>query len=144
MSTIDILSVNLDKFFNYFNQNKYFYRMMMILMNLGSKYIVMDMSTSHNAILSGKIMRRVLIFTILFIATRDMKASLVMTAVFVVLVLNLFNDKSKFFVLPESYKFVDANMDGEITPDEIARAYRILKKTGKIKDDGVVSEELRN
>ena len=27
----------------------------------------MDMSNSHNAILSGKIMRRVLIFTILFI-----------------------------------------------------------------------------
>ena len=104
----------------------------------------MDMSNSHNAILSGKIMRRVLIFTILFIATRDMKASLIMTAVFVVLVLNLFNDKSRYFVLPESYKFVDTNMDGEITPDEIARAYRILRKTGKIKDDGgVVSEELR-
>ena len=37
-STIDMLSVNLDNFFNYFNQNKYFYGMMMILMNLGSKY----------------------------------------------------------------------------------------------------------
>ena len=66
------------------------------------------------------------------LATRDIKTSIILTAAFVIIALNLFNDKSKYCILPQSYRNLDTNMDGEITPDEIARAYKILKKSGKL------------
>ena len=115
------------------NNNKYFYGLMMILLNIGSKYIIMDNSPFQTALLSSKIMRRVVIFTIAFIATRDLIVSLILTASFVIIALNLFNENSKYCILPKSYKFLDTNMDGEISPSEIERAYKILKKAGKIK-----------
>ena len=35
-------------------------------------------------------------------------------------------------IILKSFKNLDTNMDGEISPDEIARAYKVLKKSGKI------------
>ena len=43
--------------------------------------------------------------------------------------------KSKYCILPKSYRNLDTNLDGEISPDEIERAYKILKKTGKLPSD---------
>ena len=51
-----------------------------------------------------------------------------------IIALNLFNEKSKYCILPKSYRNLDTNLDGEISPDEIERAYKILKKTGKLPD----------
>ena len=72
------------------------------------------------------------IFTICFIATRDIIVSLVLTAVFVILVLNLLNDKSNYCILPKSYTKIDLNKDGEISPQEIEHAYNVLKNAGKL------------
>lgn len=130
---INTINGHVNKIANYVNNNKYFYGLMMIILNIGSKYLTMDLSAPfHKAILSSTFMRRLLIFTIIFIATKDLKVSIILTAAFVIIALNLFNDKSKFCILPQSFKNLDTNMDGEISPDEIERAYNILKKTGKL------------
>lgn len=114
------------------NNSKYFYAITMILLNMGAKYIEMDLMESHRRFLSSKLLRRIIIFTVSFVATRDIVASLIITASFVIIVLNLFNEKSKYCVLPKSYREIDANNDGKISPEEIERAYNILKKAGKI------------
>ena len=118
---------------NYFNSNKYIYGFLMILLNMGAKYIEMDLGDNHRNFLSSTVLRRMLIFTIAFIATRDFIASLIITACFIIIVLNLFNHKSQYCILPKSYKALDTNNDGEISPEEIKNAYELLKKAGKIK-----------
>tara|TARA_B100001989_G_C24255377_1_gene324158 strand:+ start:6 stop:392 length:387 start_codon:yes stop_codon:yes gene_type:complete len=117
---------------NSINNNKYFYAIAMILLNMGGKYIEIDLDDSHKKFLSSKILRRLIIFTVAFVATKDIIASLIITACFVIIVLNLFNVKSDYCILPESYKKLDTNKDGIISPEEINRAYQILKKAGKI------------
>lgn len=114
------------------NNSKYFYAITMILLNMGAKYIEMDLMESHRRFLSSKLLRRIIIFTVSFVATRDIVASLIITASFVIIVLNLFNEKSKYCVLPKSYREIDTNNDGKISPEEIERAYNILKRAGKI------------
>ena len=116
------------------NNSKYFYAITMILLNMGSKYIDIDLGNGHKKFLSSKILRRIVIFTVAFIATRDIIASLTITACFVILVLNLFNTESNNCILPKSYRNLDTNNDGEISPDEIKAAYDILKRAGKISD----------
>ena len=53
---------------NRINSSKYFYAILMILMNMGAKYIEIDIAKSQKEFLSSKIIRRLLIFTIAFIA----------------------------------------------------------------------------
>ena len=117
---------------NFVNGNKYIYGFLMILLNMGAKYIEMDLGDNHRNFLSSTVLRRIIIFTIAFIATRDVVASLVITACFIIIVLNLFNHNSQYCILPKSFKKLDTNNDGEISPEEIKKAYELLKKAGKI------------
>ena len=118
----------MDNIINVLNTDKYIYAMMMILMNIGARYIEIDLEESHKKFLSSKIIRRLLIFTVAFIATRDVIASLIITCCFIILVLNLFNTKSRYCIIPKNKQCVDT-----ISPDEIKKAYNLLKKAGKIK-----------
>jgi hypothetical protein len=115
------------------NTNKYIYAIMMILLNIGARYIEIDLDKNHKQFLSSKIIRRILIFTVSFIATRDVVASLIITSCFVIIVLNLFNYNSKYCLLPKGLELVDFDDDGTITPEEIKKAYFTLKKAGKVK-----------
>ena len=121
----------LDNLFNKLNANTYFIGLMMLLLNIGSKYIIQDMGKSVDYFFNLIVIRRLVIFTIFFVATRDVKASIILTACFVVIALELFNEKSKNCILPPSIiNLIDTNKDGIISPDEIERAKYLLKKVG--------------
>ena len=123
---------NLDLGLEYLNKNKYFTGIMMVLLNIGARHVSLDLSKAQNAFLSSVWMRRVLVFTIIFIATRDIKVSALLT-LFIVFITGLLNGKSKYCILPQSFKELDLNGDGEISPDEIKTAYETLVRAGKLK-----------
>ena len=123
----------LDRILNGLGSNKIVIGLLMLFMNLCSRHIIKDISTSfHTRLFSSKFARRFSIFTILFIATRDIKISLLLTAAFVIIFLNLLNENSDYCVLPQSFKTLDVNKDGVISNEEIEHAYNVLKKAGKL------------
>ena len=124
---------NIQNITNEINNNKYFYALTMILLNMGARYIELDLVDNHRKFLSSKLIRRIIIFTVAFVATRDVIASLIVTASFVIIVLNLFNTNSRYCILPQSYIDLDSDKDGKISPEEIKNAYEVLKKAGKLK-----------
>ena len=81
------------------------------------------------------IVREILIFSIIWMATRDIYIAITMTAAFIVLADYLFNENSSYCVLPEKYKqihkLVDTNEDGLISPEEIKKAEETLRKAKK-------------
>ena len=87
---------------DYLNNNKYIAGIAMILLNVGSKHISTELSQIHESFLGSTIIRRLIIFTVVFTATRDIWISLILTAVFIILVTGLFNDKSSFCMLPKT------------------------------------------
>lgn len=74
----------------------------MIFMNIGSKFIVIELSDTQKELLSNTILRQVLIFCIAFVGTRDIIISLLLTAVFVILVDGLLHEASPMYILPKS------------------------------------------
>lgn len=133
-TTTTILSNSIfDNGVNFFNNNKYIYGFLMILLNVGARYIEMDIGDEHRYFLSSKVLRRLIIFTIAFIGTRDLLASLIITCCFIILVLNLFNRKSKYCIISKSISKIDTNNDGDISDEEIKKAYETLLKAGKNK-----------
>lgn len=127
----DFLNV-IKEVFETLNTSNFFIGIMMVLLNIGSKYLEEDLQKSHKLFFNSKIMRRLIIFTIVFIATKDIMTSLIVTAVFVILVLNLFNSESKYCILPKSIQEIDTNNDNIISDEEIIQAYNKLKKEGKV------------
>ena len=109
-----------------FNTNPYLAGIAMIMFNIGSRYLVVDMNKNTENLLKSKIMRRLTLFSIFFIATRDLITSLILTAVFLVMTMNLFNEESKFCILPKSFK------DNVFTDEEYHFSKRIIKEYEKI------------
>jgi hypothetical protein len=100
-------------------------------MNIGSRYIELKLTKGQEMILKN-IAREILIFTIAFVATKDLIMSFTITAIFIILANFVFNEKSKYSILPEKYKklasLIDTNNDNVISENEINKAYDILKK----------------
>lgn len=120
------------------NNSKLLAGLGMIILNLFSKYVVLDLSKSQEAFIRNTVTREILIFTISFVGTRDLILSLILTAIFVILSGTLFNEESKFCVIPEKYKYlhneVDTNRDGNISDSEIKKAQEILYKANMQKN----------
>ena len=72
------------------NTSKFFAGFVMIMLNIGSKYITIKLSKSQEAYLRNTIARQLLIFSIIWMGTRDVLISIAMTAAFVVLTDHLF------------------------------------------------------
>ncbi len=108
------------KTFDSLNQSKYFAGIMMLVLNLGSKYITMELSESQDELLKNKIIRRFLVFTVVFVATRDIFVSLILTGIFIILVSGLFNENS-------SYSIMTKPVISSITEDEYRQALKIVK-----------------
>jgi hypothetical protein len=84
------------------NESKLFAGLMMIFLNIASRYITIELSKTQKEYLTNSILRQVLVFAVAFIGTRDLIIALVLTAVFTILVDGLFHEDSKISVLPKS------------------------------------------
>ncbi len=104
----------------------------MIMLNVGSKFVAIEFSESATQYFKLNVTKQVLVFSMAWMATRDIYTALVITAVFVVLSEHLFNENSKFCVVPPKYrvldKMIDLNGDGIISDDELKKAEETLRK----------------
>lgn len=121
---------------NSLNSSKYFTGIVMIMLNIGSRFVEIKLSDSMEAYIKYNIAREVLIFSMAWMGTRDIIVALVLTAVFVVLSNFLLNAKSNFCILPNKNQYlkVDMNNDGLINDVEINQAIQLLEKAKKQKD----------
>ena len=70
---------------NVLNNSKYFTGIMMILLNIGSRFVEIKLSDSMEAYVKYNIGKELLIFTIAWMGTRDIIVALTLTAVFIIL-----------------------------------------------------------
>ena len=123
--------MNINKFVNNLASNKLFLGLMMIFMNIGSRYIEIKLTKGQEMILKN-IAREVLIFTIAFMGSRDILIALIITAVFIILSNFVFNEDSSLCILPKKYKkihnLIDTDGDGKVSKEELDKANEILKK----------------
>jgi hypothetical protein len=124
----------------YLNNSKFFAGCIMILLNVGSKFITIQFSRSTEEYLKMSVTKQILVFAMAWMGTRDIYAALGLTAVFVILSDHLFNEESTFCIVPENYRVlskleasVDTSKDGVISDDEINAAIAVLEKAKKEK-----------
>ncbi len=121
------------------NSNMFFAGIMMLTLNIGSRYVQLNLSPSAESYLKYAITKEFLVFTIAWMGTRNIYVALTLTAAFVILADYGLNDKSNFCILPEKFKklqdSIDANNDKIISELEIKNAVDILEKAKKQREN---------
>jgi len=121
----------------YLNNSKFFAGVIMILLNVGSKFIPIQFSKSTEQYLKYSISKQILVFAMAWMGTRDIYASLMLTAAFTILSDHLFNEESNMCIVPDKYKvlakLMDINDDGTVSEIEINSAIGVLEKAKKEK-----------
>ena len=132
---------NIHESVNSLNTNMFFAGIMMLTLNIGSRYVQLNLSPSAESYLKYAITKEFLVFTIAWMGTRNIYVALTLTAAFVILADYGLNDKSNFCILPEKFKklqnSIDTNNDKIISELEIKNAMEILEKAKKQQDNRV-------
>jgi len=76
------------------NSNPYFIGIMMLLLNLGGRFLSLEVSKGQEKVLSDPIIRRFLLFVVLFIATRNVLVATGLTVIVIILLGYLLNENS--------------------------------------------------
>lgn len=84
------------------SSNKYVLGIMILLINLGARYIGNELNEFSHKVLNHKFARRFLIFLVIWMGSRDLIVSLVITTCFILLSNTLLNENSAYCILPVS------------------------------------------
>ena len=114
------------------NSSPYLAGVTMILLNIGSKYVEFGFTKTQEQALRNGLARELILFSMLFMATKDILQSILMTAAFVILTDHLFNHESQFCVIPGHLNRIalaaDRNGDNMISEEEEEKAIEVLKR----------------
>ena len=91
MHALDYIQIKCDEL----AENKIFIGLVMIMVNVGARFIIEELSDEHREIAKGDIFRKLVVFCSVFMATRDIVISLIVTIIFVVLMNEILKTEKK-------------------------------------------------
>lgn len=96
------------KLLNDISENKYFLGIVMILINIGARFIIEELSPNQRKYINSKVFRRIIIFCAFFVATRDLLASITLTIIFILFISDLFtNDNDDEQIYEDNINDID-------------------------------------
>jgi len=81
---------------NFLNNNTIFTGVMLLLLNVGSRFIVDELSHDDKQYAQNLVLRRLAVFAVCFVGTKDLVCSIILTASFVVIAGGIFRGKGPF------------------------------------------------
>ena len=130
-----------DAFLHIFNTNPYFIGIMMLILNLGGRFISLEITKKQEQFLQLPWVRRILIFTVLFVATRNIWVAFWTTVVVVLVLGYLFNENSALCLFGQGGKDGSKCAEGpkpgeEMTPEEREILQRLSSKAQRYQTGG--------
>ena len=131
-------------YLKHINESKFMIGLAMILLNIGTKYVDFKFTKGQEMMLRKNVAREIIIFAIVFLGTRDITYAILLTAAFVILTDYVFNEKSKYCLVPSKMKSllatIDLDKDGIISPEEEQKALEILRRAEKNREMNIQSK----
>jgi hypothetical protein len=130
----------LDSFLHVFNTNPYFIGIMMLLLNLGGRFISLEVTKKQEQFLQHPWIRRILIFTVFFVATRNIWVAFWLTVTVVLFLGYLFNENSALCIFGSGgvsgSKCLDGKSGEDLTPEEKEILQRLSAKQQRFQQAG--------
>jgi hypothetical protein len=120
------------------NNSKLFAGLMIIVLNVASKFVNIKLSKTMEAYLKYTFSRDILVFAIAWMGTRDIYIALIVTGVFMLCMDYFFNEESAFCCLPSNFTDYHVSLiknDDAVTPEQIKQAEEVLEKAKQQKTE---------
>ena len=119
----------LKKLENNIKHNKLVIGIVIIIINVLSRNISINLSPFQKYLIDNSLVRQLLIFCITFMGTKDLKSSFILTSSFYILSAHLLHEDSPINIIPKRLKkSLDTNNDNVISQKEIDDAITTLSK----------------
>jgi hypothetical protein len=118
------------------NNSKIFAGLMIITLNVVSKFVNIKLSKTMEAYFKYTFSRQILVFAIAWMGTRDIYVALFITCCFIIVTEYLFHEESDYFILSEEFRDYHIGLldnDPEVTEEDIRKAKAVLEKAKKQK-----------
>ena len=106
------------------NGNKWVAGISMLLLNIGARYLHADLGKIHEMILSNEYVKKLIVFAMFFVATRDVITAFLLTLLYIFIIDGLLHESRKFCIIPKQY----IPTQNEIKKEDYAKAQEIIKK----------------
>lgn len=119
------------------NDSKIFAGIMIITLNIVSRFVNIKLSKSVESYLKYTFSKYVLVFTIAWMGTRDIYIAFTIMMIYLIIIDYLLDDESMFCILPEEFKNYHQELldnDGEnedVSEEDIKKAEKVLEKAKK-------------
>lgn len=123
------------------NKSKVFAGLMIITLNVASRFVTIKMSKTMQSYLKFTFSRYVLVFAISWMGTRDIYIALAITVLFVILFEYLLDEESNFYIFSEEFKdyqknkFEDEEDEKEVTDEDLKKAEKTIERAKKQKNE---------
>ncbi len=94
--TLDILSLTIESL----NTNPYFIGMLMLMLNLGGRFLATELTPKQEQFLQSRWLRPLLFFIVIFVATRNIAVAFWFTLALFMILWILANEQSPFCIIP--------------------------------------------
>ena len=128
------------------NKSKLFAGLMIITLNIASKFVTIKLSKTMESYLKYTFSKQILVFAMAWMGTRDIYVALFITIVFVICMDFLFHEDSMFCCLPEGFRdyHLDLINNDKVSDEEILKAKVVLEKAERQKEQEENSLSLEN
>ena len=143
--TLSVVSP-MDAFLNVFNTNPYFIGITMLLLNFGGRFLTLEMSKNQEQFFQHPWIRRLLIFIVLFVGTRNIAVAFWATIVIILFIGYLFNENSALCIFGKSRSsnttcnVSEKEKVGDMTPEEKEIYQRLYAKSQRLNKPKVESD----
>jgi len=120
---------------NVLNNSKLFAGLMIIILNIASRFVTIKLSKTMEGYLKFTFSRDVLIFAIAWMGTRDIYVALIVVFGFIICMDFIFNENSKYCILTESFTDYHSSLQDKVSEDDIKKAKETLEKAEKQKNE---------
>ena len=142
---------NIDKTVKDLNTSKVFTGLMIITLNIGSRFVNLNLSKSMEAYLKYTFSKQILIFAIIWMGTRDIYIALIGVVIFTILMDYLFNEESEYCCLPETFVNQHKEMldsKDNVSEEDVVKAKLTIEKFEKQQEvsnnENVISHGISN
>jgi len=142
----------IDAFLNIFNTNPYFIGLTMLLLNLGGRFLSLEVTKKQEQFLQHPWIRRILIFIVMFVGTRSIYVAFWGTVIVILFLGYLFNENSALCIFGQQgspgstcadKKTEDMTVEEkEIFQRLMAKSQRLNKKEEEANVDDVLHTEV--
>ena len=119
------------------NNSKFFAGIMIILLNISSKFVTVKLSKSMESYLKYTFSRNVLVYAIAWMGTRDIYVAFIIMSLFILIMDYLLNEDSSLCCLPENFTDYHLSLldNNEMVSDEdLKKAHETIERAKKQKE----------